>query len=155
MFPEFRGLAYVDDGNIIGRVSQPLNLTTVKKPVFNLDGSLDFNMDKTMILAKGITARHVYERAQYFLQNDPDLQGIVKDFNQEMFSVQGIEVMGTPLGTDDYIRNFVTQNCIKISRNVEKVEPITDGFVHFQLVQKCMNTFTQYMSSNITLPPQE
>ena len=77
------------------------------------------------------------------------------DFTPEMFSVQGIEVMGTPSDTDAYIRNFVSQNCIKISRNVEKVEPITDGFVHFQLVQKCMNTCTQYMSSNITLPPQK
>ena len=28
----------------------------------------------------------------------------------------------------------MTQNCIKISRNAEKLESITDGFVHFQLV---------------------
>jgi hypothetical protein len=51
--------------------------------------------------------------------------------------------------------NFVAQNCTKIASNVQKLEPITDGFVHFQLVQKCMNTCTQYMSVNITLPPQE
>jgi hypothetical protein len=138
-----------------------LKLTSVSKPVFKLDGKFDFNMGKTMILAKGPTARHVYERAQHFLQNDPDLQGIVNDFSPEMFSVQGIEVLGTPLGTDAYIRNFVAQNCIKIIRNVEKLEPITDGFVHFQLVQKCMNTCTVFMhfctnmSANITLPPQE
>ena len=71
------------------------------------------------------------------------------------FSVQGIEVLGTPLDTDVYIKDFVSQNCTKIARNVEKLESITDGFVHFQLVQKCMNTCTQYMSANITLPPQE
>ena len=40
-------------------------------------------------------------------------------------------------------------------RDVEKLEPLTDGFTHFQLVQKTMNTRTQYMSANITLPPQE
>ena len=72
-----------------------------------------------------------------------------------MFSVQGIEVLGTPLGTDVYIRDFVAQNCIKIIRSVEKLEPMTDGFAHVQLVQKTMNTCTQYMSANITLPPQE
>ena len=51
--------------------------------------------------------------------------------------------------------NFVTQNCIKIIRDVEKLEPLTDGFTHFQLIQKTMNTRTQFMSANITLPPQE
>jgi hypothetical protein len=77
------------------------------------------------------------------------------DFTPEMFSVQGIEVMGTPSDTDAYIRNFVSQNCIKISRNVEKLEPFTVGFSHFQLVQKCRtHVLSTDMSVNITLPPQ-
>ncbi len=58
----------------------------------------DFNLGKTMSLAKGTTARHVYERAQVFLQNDPSLQDIAQDFTPNMFSVQGIEVLGTPIG---------------------------------------------------------
>jgi hypothetical protein len=59
------------------------------------------------------------------------------------------------IGTDAYIKDFVGQNCIKIMRDVEKLEPLTDGFTHFQLVQITMNTRTQHMSANITLPPQE
>jgi hypothetical protein len=64
-------------------------------------------------------------------------------------------MLGTPLGTDVYVRDFVAQNCIKITRDVEKFEPLTDGFTHFQLIQKTMNTNTQYMSVNITLSLQE
>jgi hypothetical protein len=154
-FPELRGLAYADDGNIIGRLSQALKLTAASKPMFKLDGNLDFNMGKTMILAKGPTARHVYERAQYFLQTDPDLQDIANDSTPEMFSVQGMEALGTPLGTDTYIKEFVAHNCVKIARNVEKLEPITDELVFHQLVKYCMNTCSQYMSANITLPPQQ
>jgi hypothetical protein len=112
-------------------------------------------MVKTMILTKGPTARHVYERDQHFLQRDPELQGIANDFTQEMFTVQGIEVLGTPLDTDVYVRIFVDQNCIKITRDVEKLEPLTDGFIHFQLIHKTMNTHTQHMSANITLSSQE
>ncbi len=68
-----------------------------------------------MILTTGPTVRHVYERDQYFLQNDPDLQGIAIFFTPELFSVQGIEVLETPLDTDVYInRNFVTQKYIKL-----------------------------------------
>ena len=86
MFPELRDLPYADDATTIGRLSQALNLAAVSKPVFKSDGTLDFNMGKTEFLAKGPTARHVYERAQYFLQTDPDLQGIANDFTPERYS---------------------------------------------------------------------
>jgi hypothetical protein len=98
---------------------------------------------------------NVYERAQYFLHNDPDLQNIVNDFSPEMFTTTGIEVLGTPIDTDDYIKNFVGENCIKIMKDVEKFDPLTDAFTHFQLIKMTQNTRTQYMSGNISLPPQE
>jgi hypothetical protein len=40
-------------------------------------------------------------------------------------------------------------------RDIEKLEPLTDDFTHFQLIQKTQNTRTQYMSANITVPPHE
>jgi hypothetical protein len=82
-----------------------------------------------------------------------------------MFTVQVIEVLGTPLDTDVYVRNFVARNCIKITRDVENLEsltdvfihfePLTDVFIHFHLIQKTMNIRVQYMSVNITLSSQE
>jgi hypothetical protein len=108
-----------------------------------------------MILAQGPTVRHVYEWAQNFLQNDPDFQGIANDFTPDMFSVQVIEVLGTPSDKDSYTKDFVSQNCVNIVRNVENLEPITDVFVFFQLVTYCMNTYTQYMITNVTIPPQD
>jgi hypothetical protein len=119
LFPEIRGLPYADDGTIIGRISQALKLAAVSKPGFKLDGNLDFNMSKTEFLTKAPSSRHVYERVLYFLHNDPDLQHIVNDFSPEMFTTTGIEVLGTPIDTDDYIKNFVAENCIKIMKDVE------------------------------------
>jgi hypothetical protein len=40
-------------------------------------------------------------------------------------------------------------------KDVEKLEPLTDAFTHFQLIKMTQNTRTQYMSTNISLPPQE
>jgi hypothetical protein len=37
-----------------------------------------------------------------------DLQVIANDFTPEMFTVQVIEVLGTPVDTDVYVRDFVT-----------------------------------------------
>jgi hypothetical protein len=54
MFPELRGLAYADDETTIGRLSQVLKLFAVSKPVFKLDGNLDFNMGKSMICQRAL-----------------------------------------------------------------------------------------------------
>ena len=56
-----------------------------------------------MFLTKDTTVCHVYDRAQFFLYNDPTLQDIEQDFTQEMISVEGIEVQGTTIGTDMYM----------------------------------------------------
>ena len=143
-YPELRGLAYADDENTVGRLSLALQFLGEGQPLFKEDGNLDFNMTKTKFLAKGpISARHLFERAQHFLQTIPAIQHLAGEFTQEMFTVEGIEVLGTPIGTDNYIRNFVAQNCLKIVRDIEKLEPVSDGFAHFQLIQKTMNSRTQ------------
>jgi hypothetical protein len=131
------------------------SVKSLNKTVFKLDVNLDFSMGKTEFLGKEPVTRHVYERTQYSLQTDPDLQDIANDFTPEMYTVKDIEVLGTTLGTNVYIRDFVSQNCIKIMRDMEKLESLTDGFTHFQLVQKTMNTHTQYTTVYITLTPQE
>jgi hypothetical protein len=79
----------------------------------------------------------------------------VHDFTFNMFSVKGIEILGTPIGTEIYIKEYVHHNCLKIIKDEDKHDPLTDGFVHFQVMKFCVNTRTQYMSANITLSPQE
>ena len=76
-------------------------------------------------------------------------------FTPEMFTVLGvedIEVLGTPIGTEGYIKNFVVQNCIKIIRNLEKLEPLTDDFTHFQLIQKTMKNTVHECKYYFTTP---
>jgi hypothetical protein len=102
---------------------------SVHPPIVNLANADDET-------TKGPTDRQVYERDQYFLQTDLDLQDIANDFTPEMFTVKGIEVLGTPLDTHVYIRDFVDQNCIKAIWDVEKFEPLTRDFTHFQLYKR-------------------
>ena len=80
---------------------------------------------------------------------------LAHDFTFNMFSVQGIEILGTPIDTDIYIKEYVQHNCLKIITDTVKHDPLTDGFVDFHLTKFCVNTRTQYMSANITLPLQE
>ncbi len=39
-----------------------------------------------------------------------------------MFTTTGIEVLGTPVGIDDNIKDFVDQNTIKIMKDLDKLE---------------------------------
>ncbi len=48
---------------------------------------------------------------------------IANDFSPDMLTTTGMEVLGTPIGTDVYIKDFVAENSIKIMKDVEKLEP--------------------------------
>ena len=59
------------------------------------------------------------------------------------------------MGIDRYIKTHVAQNCLRIMTDITKHESLDNGLVHFQLLKYCMNTCTQYISVNVTLPSPE
>ena len=77
------------------------------------------------------------------MQNDPNLQDIAQDFTLDMFSVEGIALWRVLKywgphkhlsQSDTYMKSYVPQNCLKIIRDVEKHDLLTDGFVHNQVI---------------------
>ena len=154
-FPEIKGLAYADDGNIIAKLSTALKLISMLAPVFKKDANLVFYISKTKVLTKGPSADHLFERAKHFLDTDPDLADIAHHFTRDMFTTEGIEVLGTPVGNDRFIQTFVAQNCLKIMGDIGKHACLTDGFVHAQLLKFCQNTRTQFISANINIPDSD
>jgi hypothetical protein len=75
--------------------------------------------------------------------------------SRDMFTTEGIEVLGTPVGIDRYIQTFVAQKCLQIMQDVGKHAILTDGFVHIQLLKFCENTRTQYITATINIPDSE
>ena len=69
-------------------------IISILTPVFKIDGNLDFNIGKTKFLSKGSTVDHVLERAKKFLDTDPDFTDIDHHFTRDMFTTEGIEVVG-------------------------------------------------------------
>jgi hypothetical protein len=53
--------------------------------------------------------------------------------------------------TDTFVRNFVTKTCRNIIDDVEKLDSIQDGFIHFQLIRFYQDTRLQYINSRIML----
>ena len=42
-----------------------------------------------------------------------------------------------PIGTDAFVQNFVAKTCRDIIDDVEKLDSIQDGFIHFQILRFC------------------
>ena len=59
--------------------------------------------------------------------------------------------IGVPIGTDAFVRNFVAKTCRGIIDDVEKLDAIQDGFIHYQLLRFCQATRLQYINSHILL----
>ncbi len=88
----------------------------------------------------------MFEHTKHFLDIDPDLADIVHHFTSDMFTTEGIEVVGTPVDNDRFIQTFVSQNCLKIIEDIGKHDCLTDDLVHTQLLKFCENTRTQYIT---------
>ncbi len=53
-----------------------------------------------------------------------------------------------PIGTDIFVRNFVAKTCRNIIDDVEKLDSIQDGFIHYQFLRFCQATRLQYINSH-------
>ena len=56
-----------------------------------------------------------------------------------------------PIGTDAFVRSFVAKKCRDIIDDVEKLDAIQDGFIHFQALRFCQATRLQFLNSDIML----
>ena len=56
-----------------------------------------------------------------------------------------------PIGTDDFVQNFVAKTFKTIIDDVEKLDTIQDSFILYQLLRFCQVTRLQYINSQILL----
>ena len=106
---------------------------------------------KTSILPKGVTAQTVFDMAQTIMQATPSLAHLSNDFLLDNVCPEGFIGIGVPIGTDAFVRSFVAKTCRDIIDDVEKLDAIQDGLVHFQLLRFCQVTRLQYINSHIML----
>ena len=121
------------------------------KAVFKADAGLELNVAKTSILPKGVTAQAAFDMAQTIMQATASMAHLRNDFLVDSFCPEGFIGIGVPIGTDAFVQSFVGSKCRDIIDDVEKLEAIQDGFIHFQLIRFCQATRLQYINSHIML----
>ena len=89
--------------------------------------------------------------SQIIIQGTPTLFHLSGDVTIGSFCPEGFVGIGVSIGTDTFVRNFVTKTCRVIIDDVEKLDSIQDGFIHYQLLRFCQTTHLQYINSHILL----
>ena len=78
--------------------------------------------------------------AHGFINATPQLTQLTGEVSLDSFHPDGFVGIGVPIGTDTFVRQFVTKTCRDIIEDVEKLDAIEDGFIHYQLIRFCQTT---------------
>ena len=132
-FQEARAIAYADDGYIKAKLSVGLQVLVDHKTVFKEDAGLDLNVSKTSILPKGVTQQVAFDVAQGIITASPALTHLSADLALVIFCPEDFVGIGVPIGTDIFVRDFVAKTCRDIIDDVEKLDAIQDGFIHYRI----------------------
>ncbi len=120
--------------------------------VFKEDSVLELSVSKITILpAKGVTQQTAFDVAHSIITVNPALTHLSADVALVSFCPEGFVGIGVPIVTDIFVRNFVAKTCRNIIDDVEKLDDIQDGFIHYQLLRFSQTTRLQYINSHIML----
>jgi hypothetical protein len=149
---EARAIANADDGYIKSKLSEVLQVLSELKTVFKEDAGLELNVAKTAILpAKGFTQQAAFDVAHRIIAARSAWTHLRAEIALDSFCPEGFVGIGVPIGTDTFVRIFVAKTCRNIIDEVETLDAIQDGFVHYQLIRFCQATRLQFISSHIML----
>ncbi len=151
-FQKTRVVAYTDDGYIKGNLSDTLQVLADLNHTLKEDTGLEVNISKTAILPKDITQQTIFDVVHDFINVTPQLTQFRGEVSLDSFLPDGFVGIDVLIGTDTFVRQFVVKTCRDIIEDVEKLDAIQDGFVHFQLLRFCQTTRLQFLNSHILTP---
>jgi hypothetical protein len=88
---------------------------------------------------------------QTIMQPTPTLTHLTNEVFLDSFCPEDFIGIGVPIGTDVFERSFVVKTCRDIIDDVEKLDVIQDGFIHYQFLRFSQVTRLQYINSHISL----
>jgi hypothetical protein len=95
------------------------------------DAGLELNVSKTSILPKGVTVQAAFDMARTIMQATPTLTHLTNEVLLDSFCPEDFIDIVVPIGTDAFVRSFVAKTCRDIIDDVEKLDVIQDGFIHY------------------------
>ena len=67
-------------------------------------------------------------------------------------STDGMRVAGVPVGVDAWVENFVAKKARSVITDVTKLDVVSDGLIHTQLLNFCQNARMAFLGRNTCTP---
>ena len=148
-----RAVAYADDGYFVGRLSAALEILSKLRKGFRDDAGLELNIKKTQVLCK-VDVADAKAAAQGILDNHPEWEDLTDLVTNNRFTKDGFIGVGVPLGTPAFVETFIKSKCHEIIEDIDLLDDIEDGLVHFKLLRYCQATRLQFINGHVALDNQ-
>ena len=138
----------------MGKIEPTLLALAESVRSFKEDADLEVCLGKCTICMPGIPK----ERAHQLIRDciDADESGTLETLRPmlahdlDVIQVQGLCVVGTPMGASQDVREYVRSKCGTICNDVEQMRVCSDPLIRYQLLKFCMNTRLSFLSRNVT-----
>ena len=67
-------------------------------------------------------------------------------------STDGMRVAGAPVGVDAWVKTFVAKKAQSVITDVAKLDVVSDGLIHSQLLNFCQNACMAFLGRNTPTP---
>jgi hypothetical protein len=129
--PQDRAVAFADDGFVYDSLSFALHIWVKSSHAFKNDANLAMQLDKCKLyVQENFTREEARAKVLQIIDGDDALSSlrplIAKvDGPNDVIQVDGIKGVGVPIGSPDFIQQFVATKAREIIRDVEKVQVVT------------------------------
>ena len=93
---------------------------------------------------------HARALFQNILQANPQLACLLG--MDAGISTAGLCVAGVPTGKDEWVQQFVQEKAAAVLVDVGKLDIISDGLIHFQMLRFCQKTRLAFLGRNTPTP---
>jgi len=156
--PQARAVAFADDGFVYDSLTSVLHIWVQLSHAFKNDADLAMQLGKCRLLVQGnFTREEARAKVLQIIDGDDALSSLRPliaevDGPNDVIQVDGITGVGVPIGSPDFVQQFVATKASEIIRDVDKVQVVTDPLIHFHLLRFCQNTRMAYI--NRSVPPE-
>ena len=156
--PQARAVAFADDGFVYDSLTSTLHIWVQLSHAFKNDADLAMQLEKCKLYVQGnLTREEARAKVLQIIDGDDALSSLRSliaevDGPNDVIQVDGIKCVGIPIGSPDFVQQFVAKKTSEIIHDVEKVQVVTDPLIHFHLLRFCQNTRLAYL--NRSVPPE-
>jgi len=141
-----------DDIFVIARLSKALSCAAEMKKILKADLDMDLSVPKFNVFFLGTsfsldTARSALERA---VCADPALADLAA--MRAGVSMDGMRVAGVLVGVDAWVKTVVAKKAWLVITDVAKLDVVSDGLLHNQLLHFCQNARMAFLGRNTPTP---